>query len=305
MELMQQLQQVKRLATSGKAMRAWHHPLRYLNAMAFLKMVYPRTHKGVFKKAKTFFGQTMELLLPAATDIYLTGGKTHDSEIRLAAYMIRTIQPGQVYIDVGAHFGYYTLLAAKLAGANGKVYAFEAANNTFGVLHKNVAGQQHIKGIHNAVSDVDETISFYEFPVLYSEYNSMNVGQFENEVWISKYQPTKTEVKAVRLDDFISKEQVIPTFIKIDVEGAEDKVISGGLQMLKTHAPIVVMEFLSQERLNGPHHKATAMLKELGYDTYIINKEGYPEPVGEIGSYFAGNGIESDNIVFIKNKTSN
>lgn len=299
-ELMQQLQQVQRLATSGKAARALHHPLRYLNAMAFLKMVYPRTHRGVFKKATTFFGQTMELLLPAATDIYLTGGKTHDSEIRLAAYMIRTIKPGQVYIDIGAHFGYYTLLAAKLAGTGGKVYAFEAARNTFGVLNRNVSGQPHIKGIHNAVSDVNETISFYEFPVLYSEYNSMNVGQFENEAWISKYQPTQTEVKAVRLDDFIKKEQVIPVFIKIDVEGAEDKVIAGGLETFKTHSPIVVMEFLSQERLNGPHHKAAEMLKGLGYNTFIIDKDGNPEPVGNIGSYFAGNGIESDNIVFIK-----
>lgn len=299
-ELMQQLQQVQRLATSGKVVRALHHPLRYLNAMAFLKMVYPRTHRGVFKKATTFFGQTMELLLPAATDIYLTGGKTHDSEIRLAAYMIRTIKPGQVYIDIGAHFGYYTLLAAKLAGANGKVYAFEAAKNTFGVLNANVSGLQHVKGIHNAVSDVNETISFYEFPVLYSEYNSMNVGQFENEAWISKYKPAKTEVKAIRLDDFINEEKANPAFIKIDVEGAEDKVIAGGMETFKMCAPVIVMEFLSAERLNGPHHKAVELLKGLGYSTYIINKEGNPEPVSNIGSYFAGNGIESDNIVFIK-----
>jgi len=299
-ELMQQLQQVQRLATSGKAARALHHPIRYLNAMAFLKMVYPRTHKGVFKKATTFFGQPMELLLPAATDIYLTGGKTHDSEIRLAAFMINTIQPGQTYIDIGAHFGYYTLLAAKLTGSSGKVFAFEAAKNTFGVLNRNAAGLQQVKAMHNAVSDSSETISFYEFPVLYSEYNSMNVGQFENEAWINKYKPAKTEVKAVRLDDFVKQQQVVPSFIKIDVEGAEDKVIAGGLETFGKHAPVIVMEFLSAERLNAPHQAAANLLKELGYKTYIINKEGKQEVITDIGSYFAANDIESDNIVFIK-----
>ncbi len=298
--LIQQLQQVQRLATSGKAARALHHPLRYLNAMAYLKVIYPRTHKGVFKKATTFFGQKMELLLPAATDIYLTGGKTHDSEIRLAAFMIRTISKGQVYIDIGAHFGYYTLLAAKLTGENGKVYAFEAAQNTFGVLSRNVAMQPHIKAMHRAVSDKAETISFYEFPVLYSEFNSMHIRQFENEEWINKYRPVETKVEALRLDDFISGEQVTPAFVKIDVEGAEDKVIAGSVATLTKYSPVVVMEFLSEGRLNAPHHRAMNLLKETGYKTYIISEDGQALPVDDIGAYFADKGVESDNIVFIK-----
>lgn len=299
-KLLQQLEQVEKLATSGRVARALHQPLRYLNAQAFLKFIYPKTHRGQFKKAFTFFGQPMELLLPAATDIYLTGGKTHDSEIRLARYMIRELKPGQVYVDIGAHFGYYTLLASKLVGDSGRVYAFEAAKNTYSVLEKNTAALPHVKAIHNAMSDKAEKITFYEFPVLYSEYNSMHIEQFENESWIKKYQPSKTEVQAVTLDSFTGQQQLQAHFIKIDVEGAEDKVIAGGREMFTKQAPVVVMEFLSESRLNKPHFAAMGVLKGLGYHTFAIDNKGGLVTVDDVEAYFKQQGMESDNIVFKK-----
>src|SRR5690606_12974270 len=120
--MLQRLKQVEKLANTSKAGRLLHDPFRYVNTLAFTKFIYPRTHKGVLKKARTFFGNDMQVLLPAATDIYLTGGKTHSSEIRLARFMINRLKPGDVYVDIGAHFGFFTLLASALVGDKGKVY---------------------------------------------------------------------------------------------------------------------------------------------------------------------------------------
>jgi FkbM family methyltransferase len=297
--LMQKLDTVEKLAQSGKLSRLLHQPLRYLYAQTFLKAIYPNTRKGVFRKGMTFFGQPMQLLLPAATDIYLTGGKTHDSEIRLARFMIRQLHAGDTYVDIGAHFGYFTLLASTLVGKNGKVFAFEAARNTFSILKKNIAGADKVQAMHNAMSDKQEMISFYEFPVLYSEFNSMNIEQFENEGWIKKYKPEKTEVRAVTLDSFTGVSKIVPSLIKIDVEGAEDKVIEGGREFFRVQSSVVVMEFLSESRLYGPHLKAMELLNGWGYRTFAIDKKGELQPV-DVLKYFHQQGIESDNIVFKK-----
>ncbi len=298
---MQQLKKVEQLAFSGRWTRLLHNPVRYINTLTFTKFVYPRTLKGRLKKATTFFGKEMQVLLPSATDIYLTGGKTHDSEIRLAKFMINRIVPGDVIVDVGAHYGYYTLLASELTGSKGTVYAFDAAANTFSILQNNVADAANVKVVHNAVSDKEENVSFYEFPVLYSEYNTMNVEQFHGSDWIHNYKPEKVTIAAITLDGFIRSANIVPQFIKIDAEGAEDKVIAGAIHTLAAHAPVVVVEVLSVGRLNAPHMKAVDMLKEWGYASHVINNDGMLEAADDVSGYFGQNKIESDNIVFIKN----
>ncbi len=299
-ELMQQLLKVEALAGSGKLARLLHNPLRYIQTQAFAKMLYPITRKASLKTVETFFGNKMQVLLPAAADIYLTGGKTHSSEIRLARYMIRSIQPGDVFVDVGAHFGYFTLLAARLAGNEGKVYAFEPAKHTFGVLKENVSPSANIVPLHNAVSDEEETVSFYEFPVLYSEYNTMSVEQFQHEAWIKSYKPEKTSVRAVTLDLFAETILKAPGFIKIDAEGAEDKVITGSAGLLKKYSPVVIMEYLPASRSNAPHVKAEALLNAYGYRPHIINAAGNTEPIESVAAYFEASEVDSENIVFKK-----
>ncbi len=299
-DLLQRLQQVEKLGRTGKLGRLLHNPLRYISTQVFAKMLYPINKKASLKTVSTFFGSDMQVLLPASADIYLTGGKTHDSEVRFARYMIQQIKPGDVYIDVGAHFGYFSLLAAKLCGADGKVYAFEPAKNTYAVMKQNTAQFASIIPLHNAVSDTEETISFFEFPVLYSEYNTMNISQFENEDWIKAYKPEKTEVRAVTLDMFTETMMETPSFIKIDAEGAEDKVIGGSLELLKKHSPVIIMEYLAASRHNAPHAKAELLLRSCNYLPHIITPEGEISKITDVAAFFAGHHTDSENIVFIK-----
>lgn len=298
---MQQIEKVEQLANAGKLARLLHNPFRYVGTQWFNKFIYPRSKKGKLKYADTFFGSRMQVLLPSATDIYLAGGKTHSSEIRLAKYMINQLKYGDTVIDVGAHYGYYTLLAAKLVGEEGNVYAFDAAKNTNVILRQNVLSVPQVKTWHNAVSDKKEQVRFYEFPVLYSEYNTMNVSQFEQQNWIKDNRPEETVVDALTLDGFVQLVNHIPAFIKIDAEGAEDKVIGGAIDLLKNHAPVVVLEVLSETRDNAPHMKALAIMRSLGYEMFVINKEGILEAEQDAAGYLQKINIDSDNFVFIKN----
>lgn len=125
------LKKVERLSGTTKLGRLLMHPLKYIYAIGFRELFYKRNRVPKTGSATLFFGKKMIMALPAATDIYLTGGKSHSSEIRLAAFLIRNLAPGNNFLDIGAHYGYFTLLAAELVGGTGKVRAFEPGSAAF------------------------------------------------------------------------------------------------------------------------------------------------------------------------------
>ena len=299
-DLLQQLRRVERLAALPKIGRLLRLRGRYLYALGFRLLRYRRTKKGVARQAMTFFNTPMTIVLPASTDIYLTGGKSHDSEIRLARFLIQHLAPGAVFADVGAHFGYFSLLAAQLVGAAGQVVAFEASAATYAVLAANVAAVPTVAAHHCAVSDTQERLSFYEFPVHYNEFNSLDIKQFAEEKWFKNEHPTKIEVPATTLDSFFTPAARPPAIIKIDVEGAEFKVIRGGTGLLRRAAPAVVLEYLEPKRHNTGHQQAAALLAELGYQAHRISPAGLPIACPDVDAYLLAQGIDSDNFVFMK-----
>ncbi len=297
--LLQQIKRVEKIAYASKVRRMLFHPIKYLLAILHRKLVYP--FKGsVAIQSTTFFGEEMHLLLPASTDIYLTGGKSHESEIRLAKFIINNLAQGDCFIDVGAHYGYFTLLAAKLVGNTGQIHSFEAASTTFAMLKQNSSNKENISYYHKAVADKKGSITFYEFPNLYSEYNSIDVKQFENNPWFSKLAPQEISVDTIDLSSFFDQEKLSPKLIKIDVEGAEFKVIKGAVNYLQEHAPLIAMEYLKSERNNAAHRQAVELLRSLGYAYSIINGDGLLVNCDDIDAYLVSHQLESDNIVFVK-----
>jgi FkbM family methyltransferase len=303
MDVKEGLQRVEELALGSKIARLKAQPLKYLLGMAFMKIIYPFTKKGVIVQTRTFFGANLQLVLPSGMDIFLTGGKSHASEIRLARFMINTLKEGEQFMDVGAHLGYFSTLAAHLVGASGKVIAFEASKNTFVFLSKNLQNLPQANCLNQAVSDEKGVLSFYEFPILYSEYNTLEIKQFERESWYAKNKPSKANVATIPMDEFIAQNHLQPNLIKIDVEGAEYRVLLGMQNFLKTtfKCPIV-MEYLSAERHNTAHQDAANLLRAMGYESFIIDREGKLLAVPDLNKYLLRNNLESDNIVFQKNQ---
>ena len=295
---------IESLAAAPRARRLLARPLRYVSAVAHRELVYRAAARPWPVEVTTVFGDRMRLLLPSSTDIFLTGGKSHDSELRLARLLIEWLRPGDTFVDVGAHYGYFSLLAARLVGDGGHVLALEAAPNTVEVLRHNVRARGTVDVIHAAVADAPGKLKFFEFPAYASEHNSVDVMQFRGEDWLASNAPREIEVAAVTLDEVLANAATYAParVIKIDVEGAEALVIAGAREYLSQHAPVVVMEYLSEERGNAPHREAARMLRELGY---------YPRAIGSSGSlvlmdvdgiepYLRARGEDSVNIAFAK-----
>ncbi len=298
--LMKKLDAIERLARGSVIGRFLKNPLRYVSAVGYWRLIYPLRKRGRFARAHTFFGAEMEVVLPSATEIFLFGAKTHDSEIRLARFLIKNLRPGDTFCDVGAHFGYFTLLASQLVGETGRVIAFEASRSTFGILKKNTALAANVTALHRAASDENKTLVFNEFPALFSEYNSLILPEIKNAAWLKNNPSQPIEVQGQRLDDFFHNENRLPQFIKIDVEGAEPQVLRGMEHFLKTHSPTLVMEYLTGSGQNEAHREALAFAQSLDYQIFRIKKDGNMEPCEDVETAMRKAGLASDNLVMKK-----
>lgn len=295
---MDQLKRVEQLSEGSKVTRFFNSPSKYIEAMYLRHVSYPKTHKGTLKKAPLFFGGEMEVLLPAATDVYLAGGKTHSSEIRLARFLIANLKEGGNFLDIGAHFGYFTLLAANIVGDKGTVNSIEPARETYNLLVKNTTSKKNVTTHHVAIADAASEVTFFEFPILYSEYNALSIEQFEHEDWIKTNPPTETKVKAVSIDSFLATSTHKPDIIKIDVEGAEVQAIKGAKTYLENNSPIIVLEYLLKDDSN--YNDATLLLAGYGYKSCMIKRNGELEHTTDIEAYMNDNNMTSENVVFIK-----
>lgn len=292
----------RRLSGTSKLARLAQRPFRYLYSILFRELFYPFTKKEVLKKARLFFGREMQVALPSATDIYLTGGKSHDSEVRLALFLMNTLKRGQSFLDIGAHYGYFSLLASELTGIKGRVFSFEPSSKTFELLRQNVSGFTNITVFQKAVSADDEDVVFYEFDNLHSEYNSIFVGQFEKKDWFQKSPPKETRIPATSIDKLTSTFNFLPDLIKIDVEGAEYQVISGALRYLDARTPLLILEYLEPSRSNDQHRQATRLLEAHHYFPNAIDDQGNLQRLEDIDSYLIEKSLDSDNIVFRKDQ---
>ncbi len=297
LSLDKKLDDIAHIAGGSRAGRFLHDPLRYTAAIGYWRLIYPLCKRGRFAHARTFFGTCMEVVLPSATEIFLFGAKTHDSEIRLSRYMLNHLHPGETFADVGAHFGYFSLLASHLVGPTGLVYSFEASRSTFGVLEKNTAPHANITPLHRAVSDSNRPLTFHEFPVLFSEYNTLVMPDAGTSGWLRRNPPQSINVQGIRLDNYFLEKNDLPDLVKIDVEGAEPQVLRGMEALLTRHKPTLVMEYLSDSSQRDAHRKAIAYARHLGYTQFLIDKNGNPQPCEDIEAAMSAAGLDSDNIV--------
>lgn len=292
------LNRIEAAAKGSPLKRMLFKPWAYLNGILHHRIIYTATKRPWKRKAITFFGTPMAVLLPAGLDIFLLDAKTHDSELRLARFLIRHLKKGQTVFDVGAHYGFFTLLASKLVGDTGKVLAIEAAPSTFPILTENVASHTNTEAFHIAASDKTGTIRFFEFPPLYSEYNTSDPIQYQQAVKESGVEGKEVLVNALPIDHLIVQENANPHFIKMDVEGAEALVLEGMTKWLNNKQGKLVMEYLVGDHQDNAHQKAAAILTKYGWNAYSINADGQPIPCPNIEAYLSEIQLDSDNILF-------
>jgi FkbM family methyltransferase len=299
-QLWQDLLAAEKKSRSGKFKRLLKAPLLYPSLMLFNYAWYPFFKKGLYAKANTFFGLPMRTLLPSGTDVMLNKIKSHDSEIRLTKYLTLVLQEGDVFIDVGAHYGYYTLLASVLVGNSGKVYSIEASGSSYADLKENVDAYKNIKPFHAAAGDSQGHITFYEYPGPYAEYNTIVPNAYVNEKWFQSVREKTNTVPILILDDLIRNERIDKAILKIDVEGGEASVLRGLQSVLKEKKLIIAMEYIQSKEGSKLHRESAEILFKNDYKSHAITQDGSLQSIDDIDLYLHHSGIHSDNIIFIK-----
>lgn len=129
--LHRKIEKVAALSKSTKWKRLINNPFKYLLAIGLKNFIYPFWHQSFLVRCKLFTGQNIRILLPASTDIFLTGGKSHITEIKLAKFLMQNLNEGSVFWDIGAHYGYFSMLGSQVVSDKGKVLSVEASPATF------------------------------------------------------------------------------------------------------------------------------------------------------------------------------
>lgn len=145
-------------------------------------------------------------------------------------------RPGAVAYDIGAHIGYFSMVLSRCVGPAGCVIAFEPDPSNARALTRNLDASRssNVTVVPRVVADTSGTVQFATF-----EFSS-----------VSHIATTRTpadahivEMPSTTLDDFVYADgNPLPSLMKIDVEGAEARVLSGAARVLAEARPVVVVE---------------------------------------------------------------
>jgi FkbM family methyltransferase len=162
-------------------------------------------------------------------------------EMGLTMHIARHVRPGMTAIDVGANFGYYTMLLAALVGDAGRVLAIEPAPETATMLRRSVAlnGFERVTTVIEAAAGAGEAPQALLFVPEREPKNAQIVASADGLDGI----PGTLHRVAQSAIDALAAEQRRVDFIKVDVEGAEESVIAGMLATLRRDKPLLVLEF--------------------------------------------------------------
>jgi FkbM family methyltransferase len=175
----------------------------------------------------------------------------------------KTITPGMVVVDIGAHIGYFTRVLSALVGSAGHIFAFEADQDNFKLLQKNTKNKKNVTLVNKAISDTTGTIDFYKVS---NSTGCHSVIPTENS--------KKMNVSSITLDNFLS-ENGNPKIdaIKIDIEGGEMRAFQGMRELFACPRQLYIVTEFNPTAITAanlsPELFATKM-KEAGFEILQI-----------------------------------
>jgi len=164
------------------------------------------------------------------------------------------VHPGAVVFDIGANVGFFTLLASKLAGPDGRVHAFEPLPRNLYYLERHIrlneAGNITVHSL--AITSATGTARF---------------GDGENTSQGRLSRAGEIRVVTASLDDLLASGRIPrPDFIKIDIEGAEGEALRGAATLLSATPLTIVLSTHGYEQ----HEICWAILKNAGFNLELL-----------------------------------
>ena len=199
--------------------------------------------------------------------IFIDGSYEHDC-VNIFKYRLRE---GDVVLDIGANIGFFSLLAAKCVGTSGAVYSYEASSSCINILKKNISinGYSNISSNQFAITDACENIEFHV-----SNENNTGLSSIRD---IGENKVSTVNVPCINIDSLLDTLPKV-RLVKIDIEGAEYKALSGMEKLIKRDRPDIIMEvsdsFLKQ--MGSSANEVLFLLKTHKYRLFNISDNSSP-----------------------------
>lgn len=188
------------------------------------------------------------------------------------SFIKKFLRKGDVFIDIGANIGLFSLHASKILGDTGKIYAIEPTPDTFDRLKQNIKLNK-FENIEPHNLGLSNSKSFFDFHISNDGHDAWN--SFANLPELISCE--KITVQADTLDSFILQNKIKNiSLIKLDVEGWEKFVLEGAESILKQdNAPVFMVEFTETNAFAAGYYLGELfdMMKDFGYEWYSYNNK--------------------------------
>ena len=251
---------------------------RFLFKTSFFKVRFFGFHKRIFVPLNLFKNVTQQVTIKNNITLQLSVndwiqkniyflGEYEQSELTL---LEKTLNSNDVFIDLGANIGLYTLNAAHLIGENGTVICFEPFSKNFKTLNKNIAlnNFSNITTENLAVGDSNGFLN------IYYDDKELNLGMVSAH--LTKYSH-RENIEITTLDSYLETNPITTVnFIKIDIEGNEYQALTGMKKTLEKHHPKLLIEILENNEVSDIDNKEKIItfLKNYGYKKHYIDDSG-------------------------------
>lgn len=166
----------------------------------------------------------------------LTLMKDNNYEGEMSHQITKLLSEGDIFVDLGANEGYFSIIASEIVGESGLVIAIEPQERLWGVIMKNVEinGLSNIQLLPYAIGSESGNAVIKLYPTLNSGASTL-AGNFNFKVSFNRFRKSAyrtTEITIKTLDQVINLDRPVK-LIKIDIEGFELEALLGASKLLK------------------------------------------------------------------------
>lgn len=262
-----------------KLLHSFHDCMRYKQAHSLIKpLLNPcrfirnqirqkrRNTVGTFETVDTFHAREFTIVAGETVSEGLACYGIMEPELTEA--FLHLVKSGQTTVDIGMHLGYFTTLFAGLVGPSGKVHAFEPTPSTREIAARNTERFSNVTVHPNAMWSHHDTMTFHDYGLAHMAFNSVTAARLDHEV----LSVCEHQVETISLDEF--REQLASRIdvIKIDAETAEEQILQGARNLLKTDQPIVTLEVGDEGTESGRSRNLIATLASMDYEAWEFTK---------------------------------
>lgn len=182
-------------------------------------------------------------------------------------------------LDGGANVGFFSLLAGRLAGPQGRVISIEANPVTCELLRENLRRNSLGEPLQIALSSSEKEVELWA-PSGWDVYSTLSRNDAIKE---KRENSVSFIMQAKSLDALVTELNLSSVdFIKLDIEGAELDVLRSGRETLRRFRPLLTMEYGAKTWANfgASFEEFQQLMTELNYKVWKYNWQyGFPQPL--------------------------